>query len=275
MTDPAPRGPRARGLVALLLATSAASLPAQGSFPYRLDAGRDGTLLAAGAAALGAGVAVSAELDVLTTQDLAALDAREINGLDRPATTRWSPVASRVSDGLLVGMIAGPMSLLAVAPGAHAPTTVAVMLGETILLTNGIGQLSKTVFRRVRPFAYNDDPAVPPEKKSSKGARQSFPSGHAANAFASAVFLSTVYARLHPASPARIWIWGGSLAAATTVGYLRYHAGKHFPTDIVAGAVLGGLIGWAIPRLHEGDRVAVALAAPGVEGRVVGLSVRF
>jgi hypothetical protein len=39
--------------------------------------------------------------------------------------------------------------------------------------------------------------------------------------------------------------------------------------------VLGGLIGWAIPRLHEGDRVAVALAAPGVEGRVVGLSVRF
>jgi membrane-associated phospholipid phosphatase len=265
-----------RATVAVLLAAVAGPLAAQRHpFPYRLASGRESTLLVVGAVTLGAGVVVSAELDLLTAQDLTALDPAEVNAFDRPATTKWSPAASRVSDGLLVATLAGPMSLMGAAPGSTASVTVGVMFGETILLTNGLGQLTKTVFRRVRPFAYNDNADIPIAKKTSKGARQSFPSGHAANAFAAAVFVSTVYARLHPTSPARPWIWGGSLAAATAVGYLRYNAGKHFPSDIVAGAVLGGVIGWAIPRMHEGDRVAVALAAPGIDGTVVGLTFRF
>lgn len=266
---------RTGAATALLLATVAGPLHAQRPFPYRLAAGREGALLAIGFATLGAGVVVNAELDVLTPENIAALDPQGINGLDRPATTRWSRTASRVSDGLLVATVGGPISLLAMAPGPGEPVTVAVMLGETILLTNGVGQLTKTVFRRVRPFVYNDNADIPIEKKTSKSARQSFPSGHATNAFASAVFLSTVYARIHPTSPARYWIWGGSLAAATTVGYLRYTAGKHFPTDVLAGAVLGAAIGWIVPRMHEGDRVRVAQAAPGVDGPVIGLTVRF
>ena len=267
-------GFRLRATLALLLPGVAGPLPAQQPFPYRLNTGRESVLLVSGAATLAAGVVVNAELDLLTTEDIAALDPADINAFDRPATTRWAPVAGNLSDGLLVATIAAPVSLMAVAPGSAAPVTVGVMLGETLLLANGIGQLTKTVFRRTRPYVYNDDPEIPLEKKTSKTARQSFPSGHAANAFASAVFLSTVYARLHPTSPARPWIWGGSLAAATTVGYLRYDAGKHFPTDIIAGAVLGGAIGWAVPNMHAGDRVSVAIA-PGADGTVVGLSLRF
>jgi membrane-associated phospholipid phosphatase len=266
---------RAGAAAALLLATVAGPLHAQRPFPYRLAAGRESALLATGFAILGAGVVVNAELDVLTPEDIAGLDPQDINGFDRPATTHWSRNASRLSDVLLVATVGGPMSLLAMARGPGEPVTVAVMLGETILLTNGVGQLTKTAFRRVRPFVYNDNPDISIERKTSKNARQSFPSGHATNAFASAVFLSTVYARIHPTSPARYWIWGGSLAAATTVGYLRYTAGKHFPTDVLAGAVLGSAIGWIVPKMHEGNRVRVALAAPGVDGPVIGLNVRF
>jgi membrane-associated phospholipid phosphatase len=260
--------------LALLLPGMAGPIAAQQAFPYRLTPGRESVLLVGGAATLAAGVVINAELDLLTPQDVAALDPADINGFDRPATTHWAPRASTWSDGLLLVTIAGPMSLMAVAPGSTAPVTVGVMLGETILLANGIGQLTKTAFRRPRPYVYNDDPDIPFEKKTAKTARQSFPSGHAANAFASAVFLSTVYARLHPSSPARPWIWGGSLAVATTVGYLRYDAGKHFPTDIIAGAVLGGAIGWLVPRVHESDRVGLAIA-PGSDGTVVGLTLRF
>jgi membrane-associated phospholipid phosphatase len=260
--------------LALLLSAVAGPLPAQQPFPYRLSSGRESVLLVSGVAILAAGVVVHAELDVLTPDDIAALDPADVNAFDRPATNRWSPVASNLSDGLLVVTIAAPLSLMAVAPGSAEPVTVGLMLGETVLLANGIGQLAKTAFRRTRPFVYNDDPEIPFEKKASKTARVSLPSGHAATAFASAVFLSTVYARLHPTSPARPWIWGGSLAAATAVGYLRYNAGKHFPTDVIAGAALGVAIGWAVPRMHEGDRVSVAVA-PGADGTVVGLSLRF
>lgn len=266
---------RAGAATALLLATVAGPLHAQRPFPYRLAAGRESALLAVGLGTLGVGVVVNAELDVLTPQDIAALDPQGINGLDRPATTHWSRSASRVSDGLLLATIAGPMSLIAVAPGSPAPVTVAVMFGETILLANGIGQLSKTLIRRVRPYAYNDDSDIPLDKKMSKSARQSFPSGHAANAFASAVFVSVVYAHLRPTSPARPWIWAGSLATATTVGYLRYNAGKHFPTDIVAGAVLGGAVGWLVPRLHEGDHRLGLGVVPAADGPAVTVTLRF
>ena len=61
----------------------------------------------------------------------------------------------------------------------------------------------------------------------------SFPSGHAAAAFAAAVAL------------ARAWP-GGTLVwwcLATVMALSRVYAGAHFPTDILAGAILGWLAG--------------------------------
>jgi membrane-associated phospholipid phosphatase len=46
------------------------------------------------------------------------------------------------------------------------------------------------------------------------------------------------------------------LAAAGTVGYLRFAAGRHYPTDILAGALIGSLVGWLVPQLHEIDSEA-------------------
>jgi len=265
-------------LAALLIVIACAApshVDAQQAFPYQLSPGREGLLLGGGAALLAAGFVVNAELDLLTPDDVAALDPADINGFDRPATTRWSVVSGNVSDAVLVATVgASVITTIATARGPSAPTTIGVMFGETILVGNGVSQLMKTAIRRVRPYVYNDDPDIPFEKKLTKTARQSFPSGHAVNAFASAVFLSTVFAKLHPTSPARPWIWGGSLAAASAVGFLRYDAGKHFPTDVLAGAAIGGVLGWGIPKMHESDRVRVAIA-PGADGTVVGLSLQF
>lgn len=264
---------RAGAGIALLLGM-AAPLGAQQVFPYRLKGLREGVLLGTGVASFALAVDLNARMDPLTSDEIAALDPSTINGFDRPATERWSPTASNVSDAVLIATVGGSVATLALAPGDAGPTTIGVMFGETILLSNGISELVKTAVRRTRPYVYNDDPDIAPDKKTSKTARQSFPSGHAINAFASAVFLSTVYSHLHPNSSARPWIWAGSLAAAGTVGYLRYSAGKHFPTDIITGAVLGGAIGWVVPEIHESDRVRVSVG-PGAEGTVVGLSVEF
>jgi membrane-associated phospholipid phosphatase len=51
----------------------------------------------------------------------------------------------------------------------------------------------------------------------------------------------------------------GSLFLASVVGYLRYEAGEHFPTDIVAGAVAGSAIGYAIPWMHRAFKETVSL----------------
>jgi len=31
---------------------------------------------------------------------------------------------------------------------------------------------------------------------------------------------------------------------------LRVAGGKHFPTDVIGGAVLGSAIGWLVARIH-------------------------
>jgi membrane-associated phospholipid phosphatase len=148
------------------------------------------------------------------------------------------------------------------------------MWGEALLLNNGLLQLLKGVTNRTRPFVYNDDPDIPDELRLEVSARRSFPSSHTANTFASAVFFSSVYAKLHPTSSARPWIWAGSLTLAATTGYLRYQAGKHYPSDIIGGAIIGSLIGWGVPKLHEVAGVNLSVA-PSEGGTAIGVMLRY
>jgi len=59
----------------------------------------------------------------------------------------------------------------------------------------------------------------------------SFPSGHTANAFATATSLSLTYPEWYVIIP--------SFAYAGTVAYSRMHLGVHYPSDVAAGAVIG------------------------------------
>ncbi len=79
---------------------------------------------------------------------------------------------------------------------------------------------------------------------------------------------------MNPDSHSKNLVWAGCLATASVTGYLRYAAGYHFPTDILAGAALGAFTGWLVPQLHEIDQDGPHEgAAKG--SMVMGLSVNF
>jgi membrane-associated phospholipid phosphatase len=59
----------------------------------------------------------------------------------------------------------------------------------------------------------------------------SFPSGHTYEAFSSATALSLSHPKWYIITPAYIW--------ASSVGYSRLNLGVHYPSDVLAGAVLG------------------------------------
>ena len=70
----------------------------------------------------------------------------------------------------------------------------------------------------------------------------SFPSGHAARAF----LIAVVATALAPAWLAiLLWVW------APLVGLARVAMGVHYLSDIVAGAILGGVIAWVGLGLYE------------------------
>jgi hypothetical protein len=78
-----------------------------------------------------------------------------------------------------------------------------------------------------------------PIKKTSRQLRpdssafSSFPSGHTAEAFASAELLSQEYRDVSP------WIGVGGYSIAILTGYLRMYNNKHWFSDVVAGAGVG------------------------------------
>jgi membrane-associated phospholipid phosphatase len=133
--------------------------------------------------------------------------------------------------------------------------TYALMYIETEILTYSITEIAKSLIKRIRPYAYN--PEVPiNEKIMSSDTRKSFFSGHTSMSFASTVFLASTYAALHPDSRWKPVIWCAGLSTATLVGVLRILSGRHFPTDVLTGALVGSLIGIIIPKLHKVNHLA-------------------
>lgn len=79
--------------------------------------------------------------------------------------------------------------------------------------------------------------------------QQSLPSADASVAFAAATAYLVLARRehLHHRTRNALLLYAGAAAVST----LRVVAGKHFPTDVVAGAALGSGIGWLVPTVHR------------------------
>ena len=121
----------------------------------------------------------------------------------------------------------GSAALLAVAGGATGRRAAAHGLASTAVTSTLVNLVLKPLGRRRRPDRATHD--VPLARRVRMPHSTSFPSGHAASAFAFATGVAT-------ASPeAGIPLYG----AASIVAYSRVHTGVHYPLDVIVGAVTG------------------------------------
>jgi membrane-associated phospholipid phosphatase len=98
-------------------------------------------------------------------------------------------------------------------------------------VTSVISTTLKYSVKRERPFITYSGIT----KKAAAGS-PSFPSGHTSNAFAAATSLSLEFPKWYVIVPS--YAWAGS------VGYSRMHLGVHYPSDVLAGAVIGSGCAW-------------------------------
>ncbi|MBC7588593.1 MAG: phosphatase PAP2 family protein [Chitinophagaceae bacterium] len=102
----------------------------------------------------------------------------------------------------------------------------AIYIGSTVIISSIISTVSKKIIKRNRPSAiYPDIEAI------GKAGSYSMPSGHTSDAFALATSVSVAYRKWFVVAP--VFVWAGA------VGYSRLHLGVHYPTDVLAGAVVG------------------------------------
>lgn len=100
----------------------------------------------------------------------------------------------------------------------------------------------KPFFERFRPTHHPDFKDMVDIVNNYRGGRFGFISGHATNSFALATFLSLVFKnRLLTIS---VFLW------ATINSYTRIYLGVHFISDIVAGMIVGTLVGFIMYSLY-------------------------
>ena len=99
-----------------------------------------------------------------------------------------------------------------------------ILAGEAV--ASGITLALKYSVGRDRPFD-----TWPDIVRKSPAGSPSFPSGHTSNAFATATSLSLAYPKWYVITPSYLW--------AGTVAYSRMHLGVHYPSDVLAGALIG------------------------------------
>lgn len=205
------------------------------------------------AIALGLGTLAQVRFRDMPAASSAELDRDDLWAIDRWAAGAWSPEAARTSDHLLRPLLVAPMALSAWEArrsGAGWSPVLADLLvySEALALSSSLNLLVRSSRIHPRPFQFG---TLAPASERSKGeASGSFYSGHANASFLAATYLAYTHGLRHPGSPHAPWIWAGAIGYASAVSTLRVAAGKHFPSDILAGAAAGAFFGWLFPRIH-------------------------
>lgn len=153
---------------------------------------------------------------LLTTTDNEVFDKWEIREERQEHFPRFR---SRIDDYLQYAPIAAAYTLDALnVKGMHkiGPKTIQLLKAELFVIA--ITQPMKRIIGTPRP---------------DTGARNSFPSGHAAQAFATATFFHKEYGHISP------WYSIGAYSVATTVGVMRVLNNRHWASDVLAGAGIG------------------------------------
>ena len=185
----------------------------------------------------------------MSLEDISMLSADNIPGYDSKAINNWSLKSIKMSDILLYSSIAAPGLLLMdlkVRDDYHA---FYILWAESLFLTLGITNLTKVLAQRPRPYLYGKKASA--EFKQKNDNRKSFFSGHTSISAVSCFLIATMHDDYNPSSKFSPYLWSGALLVPALTAYYRYEAGKHFPSDVAAGYLVGGTIGMLIPRLHK------------------------
>jgi PAP2 superfamily len=140
-----------------------------------------------------------------------------------------------------------------------------MVFSEIMLAQSAFAKWIKTFSGRYRPFVYDDDVSL--SKKREYNSQHSFFSMHSSTTFAASTFAYYYYSQNFGKNiPTALLIYSPSVATAV----LRVASANHFPSDVVAGAVVGSGISYLICKLHRSDAVIINLGYNNI-----GLSIRY
>jgi len=196
--------------------------------------------------------------------EFAEIDRSRLWQLDRKIVGLNSSQADRLSDATLYVSIAAPFILTLASKAARKESLSIVLMGlQGYFMESGLNQFCKTLGERPRPYIYDRGRDVL-DQTISKNSTASFYSGHTSSSAYFSFFAAKVFQDLNPQSKWNKFVWMAAIALPATTGYLRVRAGKHFPTDVITGFIIGGGIGILTPSVFQNKRIGVAVFSNGL-----------
>lgn len=199
-------------------------------------------------------------------------DPRDVNGFDRGAIGNQNAFARHLSDVTVAAIVVVPIlaDAKAVGVGRVWNEDVAVLF-ETLAVNGALVTAVKYIVQRPLPRTYAGDAALINDPEGYRA----FYSGHTSTAFAG---LAAAAMTMRLRYGAKTWPWVVTGVVGTSVAIERVADGRHFPSDVIVGAVMGTAVGIAVPLLHarpQPRRVGLT-TGPGPEGGVaIGLRWQF
>ena len=148
---------------------------------------------------------------------------------------------------MLYTTMAAPLSLMLTDQGSRQPGNAGGDVPGNVAASGSSDLPGQEHFSRTRPYVYNDNPDIPWPGRWKKLPGVPFIPATPRAPLPRWFFWPASSKNSTPISSARGWVWGGCLTAAATTGYLRFAAGRHYPTDILVGAAMGAFVGYLVP----------------------------
>ncbi|HEX3024391.1 MAG TPA: phosphatase PAP2 family protein, partial [Chitinophagaceae bacterium] len=154
-----------------------------------------------------------------------------------PTNNTWRTLSS-TSEPLSAAV---PLGLVAYAliTDNHKLEIKSYEIAGSLVVTAAITEGLKIIYNRARPYETYPDIIHPDSYETG----HSFPSAHTSLAFSTATSLMLTTKKWYIAVPAYAW--------ATSVAYSRMYLGQHYPSDVIAGAVVGAGSAWLTHWLNK------------------------
>ncbi len=234
-----------------LTAEETSDLPPRRDSVYRVNPAVDIPVLSA--AALGATLPLLFEPQLIHQK--CPCNPDDVNSFDRPVLGNQDATAGMISNYAVALAIAVPIALDGADQGFSKTFGEDLLVfTEVLSLNTAISHIGRYGVQRPRPVAYT---ANPPEGRA--GEFLSFYSGHSASVFAALSAASMTYGYRYGH---RVWPWLITAGVGVGESVLRVAAGRHFYTDVIAGAVMGTAIGTLVPFLHRRYRGSELTVVP-------------
>ncbi|MEM7678476.1 MAG: phosphatase PAP2 family protein [Myxococcota bacterium] len=226
-------------------------------------------------ASLGFGLLLEVVISTGELRPQAPVNADELAAIDQWRATSdfvFDHDLSNLGLGLMAAWVITDIALIESLDRGDEWSDYLMIYAQSAAFTFALTDLAKIAVRRPRPIAYRQV-RDGNEIASDTNTALSFFSGHAAmtgTLAGTASYLAWVRGDRQEA-----WLVTlGSLFLTSFVSAMRVVEGKHFPTDVIAGSIVGMGVGALVPHFHRSTSIRINTAMLD-DGAVLGVLGHF